>query len=93
MALKVSVKPELAVIVKLFAPVAKVIPSTVVFAETETSVVFERLNVAVSDHPLGTVAGVQLVAVFQSPDPGLRSHVVPPARTELETPIAATKQR
>ena len=34
--LKVSVKPELAVIVKLLAPGAKVIPSTIVFAELET---------------------------------------------------------
>jgi hypothetical protein len=92
-ALKVSFKPEVAVIVKLFAPGAKVIPSTVVFAETETSVVFERPNVAVPDDPLGTVAGVQFVAVFQSPEPGLRSHVALPARAELETPIAATKQR
>ena len=92
-ALKVSFKPELMVIVKLLAPGAKVIPSTVVFAETETSVVFERPNVAVSDDPLGTVAGVQFVAVFQSPQPGLRSHVALPARTEFETPIGATKQR
>ena len=46
---------------------------TSVFAEIETAVVFERANVAVSDDPLGTVAGVQFVAVFQSPEPGLRS--------------------
>jgi len=92
-ALKVSFKPEVAVIVKLFAPGAKVIPSTTVFAEIETSVVFERPKVAVSDDRLGTVAGVQLVAIFQSPDPGLSSHVALPARTELETPVAATKQR
>jgi len=46
----------------------------------ETSVVFERSNVAVSADPLGTVAGVQLMAVFQSPEEGLRSHVALPAR-------------
>ena len=90
---RVSVKPEPAVIVKLLAPGAKVIPSTIVFAEIEMAVVFETAKVAVSADPLGTVAGIQLVAVFQSPDPGLRSHVGLPARTELETPITATKQR
>ena len=67
-------KLELAVIVKPLAPGAKVIPSTVVFAETEMVVVFERAKVAVSANPLGTVAGVQFVAVFQSPEVGLRSH-------------------
>ena len=91
--LRVSVKPGLAVIVKLLAPGAKVMPSTVVFAEIEMAVVFEVAKVAVSADPLGAVAGVQFVAVFQSPELGLRSHVALPARTELETPIEATKQR
>ena len=45
----------------------------------ETLVVFERANVAVSADPLGTVGGVQFVAVFQSPEVGLRSHVALPA--------------
>ena len=45
----------------------------------ETSVVFERAKVAISAGPLGTVAGVQLPAVFQSPEVGLRSHVALPA--------------
>ena len=90
--LMVSV-PWLAVTVKELAPGAKVMPSTVVFAEIEMAVVFEIAKVAVSADPLGTVAGVQFVAVFQSPETGLRCHVALPARTELETPIAATKQR
>ena len=90
--LMVSV-PWLAVTVKELAPGAKVMPSTVVFAEIEMAVVFEIAKVAVSADPLGTVAGVQFVAVFQSPETGLRSHVALPACTELETPIAATKQR
>jgi hypothetical protein len=81
------------VIVKLLAPGAKVMPSTVVFAEIEMTVVFEVAKVAVSADPLGAVAGVQFVAVFQTPEPGLSSHDALPARTELETPIAATKQR
>src|SRR5437868_6847325 len=77
--LRVSVKPEPTVIVKLLAPGAKVIPSTIVFSELETVVVFERPNVAVSAEPFGTVAGVQLAGVFQSPEPGLRSHWALPA--------------
>ena len=55
-------------------------PLTSVFAEIETDVVFEEPNVAVSAVPLGTIAGVQFVAVFQSPEPGLRSHVALPAK-------------
>ena len=39
------------------------------------AVVFERANVAVSANPLGTVAGLQFVLVFQSPERGLRFHV------------------
>jgi hypothetical protein len=62
------------------AAAVNVTPLTLVFAEIETSVVFERANVAVSADPLGTVAGVQFVAVFQSPEPGLRSQVASPAR-------------
>ena len=54
-------------------------PLTSVFAEIETLVVFETANVAISAGPLGTVIGVQLAAVFQSPEPGLRSHVALPA--------------
>jgi hypothetical protein len=91
--LSVSEKLGLAVIVKLLAPGEKVIPSTIVFAEMETAVVFERAKIAVSADPLGIVIGDQLPAVFQSPELGLKSHVALPARTELETPIAATKQR
>src|SRR5262245_47838670 len=49
-------------------------PFTSVFAEIDTSVVFERPKVAVSAGPLGISFGVQLAAVFQSPDIGSRSH-------------------
>jgi len=75
----VSAKKGLAVIVKLLAPEAKVIPSTSVFADIEILVVFERPKLAVSADPLGIVIGVQLAAVFQSPKPGFRSHVALPA--------------
>ena len=61
------------------AAAANVIPLTAESAEIETLGVLERVNVAVSAEPLGTVIGVQLAAVFQSPDPGLRSHVALPA--------------
>jgi hypothetical protein len=54
-------------------------PLTSVFTEMETLVVFERANVAISAGPFGTIIGVQLAAVFQVPEPGLRSHVALPA--------------
>jgi len=77
----VSTEPALAVTVYGFVAVGvKLILLTSVFAEIETAGVLERANVAVSAEPFGTVAGVQFVAVFQSPDPGLRSHVALPAK-------------
>ena len=87
----VSPKKGATVIVKLLAPGAKVIPSTIVFAEIETAVVFETANVAVSAGPLGTVAGVQFPAVFQSPELGLTSQIALPPRassasTNISTP-------
>ena len=48
-------------------------------AERETSVMLETSKVAPSSEPLGTVAGVQLAAVFQSPLAGLSFHVALPA--------------
>jgi len=44
---------------------------------------FEEANVAVSPVPLGTVAGFQFVAVFQSPVAGLAFHVALPAKLLL----------
>src|SRR5262245_49873895 len=49
-------------------------PLTSVSSEIETSVVCERPKVAISAGPLGTSSGVQLAAVFQSPEIGSRSH-------------------
>jgi len=49
-------------------------PFTSVFADMETSVVFERSKVAMSAGPLGTPIGDQLAPVFQSPEMGSRSH-------------------
>ena len=75
MPLRVSVKPWLAVMVWGFvAAEVNMMALTSVFAEIETSAVFERPNVAISAGPLGTAIGVQLAAVFQSPEMGSRSH-------------------
>ena len=68
-----------AVIVKALAPGLNWIPLTSVGPEMEMPVVLETANWAVSAGPFGTVAGVQLAAVFQSPLAGLRFHVALPA--------------
>src|SRR5690349_4571421 len=69
--------------VKALAPALKIMPSRVIDAARATSVVFETSNVAMSPSPLGTVAGVQLPAVFQLPLVGLRFQVALPARLVL----------
>src|SRR4030095_6297200 len=69
----------LTVMVKALAPGSKIIPSTIVFDETKTSVVLEKAKVAISATPFGTVVGVQLVDVFQSPETGLISQGALPA--------------
>jgi hypothetical protein len=51
-------------------------------AEVETLVVFDAPKVATSKVALGTVAGVQLVAVFQLLVAGFRFQVALPARAE-----------
>ena len=51
-----------------------------VAAEVGIAVRFETPNVAISANPLGTVAGFQLAAVFQSPLVGLRFHVALPEK-------------
>ena len=57
-----------------------VMVSTVAKAENETEVMFDVPKVATSVAALGTVSGVQLIAVFQSPLNGLLSHVALPAK-------------
>src|SRR5450432_720408 len=69
----------LTVIVNALAPGLKTMLLTSVLAERETPVTLETPNVALSAELLGTVAGVQLEAVFQSPVRGLRFHVALPA--------------
>src|SRR5215471_13800160 len=66
---------------KLLPPGLNTIDATSVkLAESDTSAVMETPNVAVSVGPLGTVAGTQLVAVFQSPLMGLALQVALPAK-------------
>jgi hypothetical protein len=71
------------VIVNALAPALNTMPFTSVKAEMETPVLLEEANVAVSVGPLGTVAGVQLPAVFQSPVVGLAFQVALPAKLLL----------
>jgi hypothetical protein len=52
---------------------------TSIGAEIETAVLLEVAKVATSEAPLGTVLGVQLVAVFQSLLAGFAFHVALPA--------------
>src|SRR4029434_6709296 len=76
----VNVSTGLIVIVNVGAPKSNVIPATSVSAEIPRAVVLEAANVAVSADELGTVPDDQFVPVFQSPEPGLRSHVPLPAK-------------
>src|SRR5438876_774710 len=71
--------------VNALAPALNTMPLTSMsqLDPTSTAVTLETSKVAVSAGPLGTVAGVQLVAVFQSPLVGLRFHVALPAKAVL----------
>ena len=83
MPLMVSVKLGLTVMLYAEAAGVNVMPFTSVFVEIATSLVFDKPNVATSADPLGTVAGLQFVTVFQSPEAGLRSHIALPAWAKL----------
>jgi hypothetical protein len=56
---------------------------TVMRLERETPVMLDVPNVAVSLGELGTVAGLQFAAVFQSPVRGAGFHAALPAKLEL----------
>ena len=77
--LSVRVSLGWAVIVNPLPPELKLTLSTSTGAETEIPRTLEMENVAMSVVALGTVAGVQLPAVFQSPLLGLRFQVALPA--------------
>src|SRR5947208_14957865 len=66
----------LTVIENGLAPALNTMPfASVLGWETETLVVLDVANVAMSEAPLGTVGGVKLLAVFQSPETGFVFHV------------------
>jgi hypothetical protein len=67
------------VMVKALAPGLKMMLSTTVCAEIETSVVFETAKVAMWVGALGTVFGIQFAAVFQSPLVGFELQAALPA--------------
>ena len=73
--LMVSTTLGVLLIMNASAPTSKTMPSNCTNARIETSVTPEEANVAVSEGPFGTVAGVQLAAVVQSPLVGLRFHM------------------
>ena len=75
----VSCEAVLTVIVNALAPGLNTILSTSVKAKIETPLLLETANVATSAGPFGTVAGVQLAAVFQSPVVGLVLQAALPA--------------
>src|SRR5439155_24038318 len=67
----VSSNAGLMFIVKALAPALNTVPLTSVLGERETAVGLLVANVAVSGGALGTVIGVELAAVFESPVAGL----------------------
>src|SRR6266567_8695526 len=76
---KSKFNPGLLDIVKALALELKVIRSTDVGCEIEIARRLLELKPATSDDPLGTVAGLQFDAVFQSPEAGFSRHVALPA--------------
>jgi hypothetical protein len=89
--LMVNVNAGLAVIVNALAPELNTRPLTSVFDETETPVILEEANVAVSAGPLGGPPAVQFAGVFQSPVAGLASQVALPDTT-LTVPVMPNEQ-
>ena len=73
----------LSVIVNALAPALNTMLFTCIRLERERPVMLDVANVAVSVGELGTVAGIQLAAVFQSPVPGAAFHVALPAKLML----------
>ena len=79
----VSVRLGLIVIVNALAPGLNKMVSTSVFAEKDSAVIVERLNVAVSVNPLGGPPAVQFPAEFQSPEIGSARHAALPAKASI----------
>ena len=78
-------------IVNALAPGLNTMPLTSVVTAMKGRLILEVANVAVSAGPFGTVAGVQLVAVIQSPVAGVAFQVALPAKLLLA--VARTSVR
>ena len=77
-------RPRAKPIVYALAPGAKIISASAIGSESAGVGRLETLNVATSAGSLGTVFGVQFVAVLQSPPfVGLTFHVALPAKAVL----------
>jgi hypothetical protein len=76
---RLTVTPALIVKVKALALALNNMLSRSVVCESDILRTLEVLNVAVSENPLGTVAGVQFAAVCQFPLLGAVFHVALPA--------------
>jgi hypothetical protein len=71
----------------MLAPGLKTIESTPTPADGEMEVMFDVSKVATSVGALGTVAGVQFAAVFQSPLVGLVFQVALPAQAGCDSNV------
>ena len=78
--------------VNALAPGLKMISERSTYS-TEMSVTVETSKVAISEEPLGTVAGVQFEAVYQSLLVGLRFHVALPAKAKDEVRMKKAERR
>src|SRR6266481_2346092 len=79
------------VMVKALKPASKTIVSRTTLSTTSTLVWLDMPKVATSWEPSGTVAGVQLAAVFHSLVVGLRFHVALSAKAAFSAPSASVR--
>ena len=75
--------------VKALAPAAKMMLSTMVLTESETTFLLEMAKEAIAAGSFGTAWGVQLVAVSQSPLIGWRFQVALSAWMAFSAPSAS----
>src|SRR5438876_8372399 len=85
--------PSAFMIVNALAPGLNTMPLSSALNAMKGRVLLEDANVAVSAGPFGTVVGVQLVAVNQSPVAGLAFHVALPAKLLLIVESRSVRMR
>src|SRR5437867_2656273 len=85
--------PGTFMIVNALAPGLNTMPLSSALNAMKGRVLLEDANVAVSAGPFGTVVGVQLVAVNQSPVAGLAFHVALPAKLLLIVESRSVRMR